>query len=121
MTQTQIQERRADTRLTLLLPVQIIAEGGEEFLSCRTADVSPGGLLIESEELLEVGTEVDTLIQMEGLDTTVQAHGTVVRWQSGDDAKGKRPAMAIEFSEKGKLGWSLLRQLLEAQQRESAE
>ncbi|GAA3767834.1 PilZ domain-containing protein [Terriglobus aquaticus] len=73
---------RASVRFPLQLPVQLHA--GEAVVAATTVDVSATGMLFTSEDVLEVGTELDweLLLPAEAMgtaaDISVLCHGRVV-------------------------------------------
>jgi hypothetical protein len=114
------EDRRSHVRLTLSVPVQITigAEGAHpapEILDFETSNLSPGGAFIATDSPLPEGTAVQGHFHLDSIGASVKLKGRVVR--AGGEAPTDRllPGMAIEFTQHGKLGWSLLERLLEAE------
>lgn len=83
-------ERRTHARIprTEVLFVQVISapRAGTDrvTLRCRTADLSPGGLCIELEDEIAVGTAVEAWIRLPEAERNFYLAGTVRWYRDGD-------------------------------------
>ena len=117
MTETRIKERRSSLRHEVSLPVQLVTRGALEPIPFETMNISDEGVFIATDSPLPASTDVTLLFYLSALNANVRATGTVVR--SGRDKKGPDVSegapegMAIEFRKYGKVGWHLLRKLLD--------
>ena len=115
MGDTRVMERRKGQRLPLRVPVHVEYHPAAKPLGLATANLSEGGVFIPTDSPLAVSTRVTLTFRLPALDSNIQATGTVVRANSQPTDAGEPAGMAVEFLEYGKLGWKLLRRLIEAQ------
>lgn len=114
MSGTGIQERRDHPRATLSLPVQLRVDGADEVVTYVTRNISSGGLFIETDAPLPIGTTVSLLIHVPSPDGQLQAEGTVVRSALPAEVGEGAPGMAIRFDGDALIGWEFLRKLVES-------
>lgn len=115
MVEARIKERRGSPRHEVSLPVQLMTRGALEPIPLETMNISDDGVFIATDSPLPASTDVTLEFYLSTLNANVRATGTVVR-SSQDERDPNVPAgMAIEFRKYGKVGWHLLRRLLETQ------
>lgn len=99
---TTEQERRKTKRYPLSFPAVVAA--GEQSLRATSRDVSTGGvyLLVESEENLQPGTELDLTLTLQQEVTSeeevlVRAHGKTVRVETSNENGTGDTGVAVVF------------------------
>ena len=125
MTETRIKERRSSQRHEVSLPVQLVTRGALEPIPFETMNISDEGVYIATDSPLPASTDVTLLFYLSTLNANVRATGTVVRssrdTKSLNVSEGDPEGMAIEFRKYGRVGWHLLRQLLDTRTESTPE
>ncbi len=119
MTEARIQERRKTPRKQFSLPVQLVTRGAVEPIPLETLDISEEGVFIPTDSPLPVSTDVTLVFFLPTMNANVRASGTVVRSSRHSTEIGAPAGMAIAITKYGKLGWHLLKRVLEADEPES--
>ena len=115
MGETRTKDRRRAPRHDLSVPVQLLTAARREPVPYDTLNISEGGIFIATENPLSVSTEVTLVFFLSSLNASVRATGRVVRTCNDAESIDGPAGMAIEFEGEGKLGWHLLRKLMEPQ------
>lgn len=113
MPETDVKERRDHPRGNFSLPVQIRVDGSDDVTRYVTRNIGAGGLFIETDDPLPVGTTMSLLIYASCPDGELQAEGTVVRTVPPNDPGGGAPGMAIQFDGETLIDLDLLEQLID--------
>ena len=79
MSEIQVKERRRFPRVPLSLSVKVDCPTIQEPLDLITSDVSAGGISVETDTPLTVGTDVQLTFLLPDLQTHMEAPGRVVR------------------------------------------
>ena len=121
MAETRTKELRKSPRQKFSLPVQLVTRRNLEPIPFETLNISEGGVFISTDSPLPVSTEVTLVFFLSALNANVRASGTVVRSiRSSTEAEG--PAgIAVELRDYGRVGWHLLRRLLDSQDTSHSE
>ena len=114
-----ISERRTCGRRKYIQTVNLSHDDGVLLPCPRMVDISEGGVFIPTDSPLPVSTDVTLVFFLSSLNANVRASGTVVRSSRHSTEIGEPAGMAIELTQYGKLGWHLLKQVIEADELES--
>lgn len=90
-------ERRNNTRLPIRILVEY--ESSEDFLIDYTANMSIGGMFIQTAEPLAVGTKFRLRFRIPGKDEPVDTEGEVCWVLRAEEAGPMQPGMGIRFFE----------------------
>ena len=114
-TEDRGQDRREHPRTSVPFPVVLQSDQPPALIDSVAANVSLGGICIETDTPLPIGTDVQICILLHPHNSKIWSGGRVVRTSSGDP---ERPAnvtlMAIEFCDHGEAAHQFLAHLLEA-------
>ena len=88
-------ERRKSDRVDLL--VRVTYQSVDELFSEFARNINEGGVFIETDSPMDVGSTVALEFNLPGSEEAVQTIGRVVRVSMGDG--GSTPGMGIEFDE----------------------
>jgi len=88
-------DRRASVRVPARLRVAFHSKG--ELRQSLLTNLSRGGLFVETDHLLRIGTRMDLLIRIEEGDETLQIPVEVVSHNVGPQMKGGRRGMGVSF------------------------
>ncbi len=121
MAEARTKERRKNPRQQFSLPVQLVTRGAVEPIPFETLNICEGGVFISTDSPLPVSTEVTLVFFVSALNANVRASGTIVRSNRGSTEAEGPAGMAVEFRDYGKVGWHLVRRLLETQEASPAE
>ena len=94
---TDTAERRNNSRLPLRILVEY--DSSEDFLIDYTANMSIGGMFIQTGEPLPVGTRFRLRFRIPGREEPVDTEGEVCWLLGRDEAGPMHPGMGIRFSE----------------------
>lgn len=86
--------RRAHERVRL--PLEVAYRSTGSFLVSYSVDLSRGGLFVQTDAPLPVGSELDLQLSIPGVPDTVSLRGRVV-WVQDKAAPGKPEGMGIQF------------------------
>ena len=68
----------------------------------NTSDISKGGIFLETQSPLPLGTEMELEFELPGVEETMKVKGRVVRTVMGDTVEAlRRPGMGLEFIDIG--------------------
>src|SRR5574341_1639564 len=92
-------DRRASDRKPLKVIIRLTGSVGEGIIHFASADVSEGGVFIESDLLFEIGEIVDMEFCLPGEREPIKAKGRVVRTNKERVEKGEPlpPGMGVRF------------------------
>ncbi|MCW5828583.1 MAG: PilZ domain-containing protein [Deltaproteobacteria bacterium] len=90
--------RRRYTRLPCRVTVQITEAEGEGHLLFTSVNLSLGGVFLESELLLEVGSILKLAFRLPDSDVPTEASAVVVRVSDEDSLGRMQPGMGLEFT-----------------------
>lgn len=89
-------ERRRAERIDLL--VRVTYQSVDELFSEFARNINEGGVFIETDDPMELGSTVALQFKLPGSDELIEVEGIVVR-TTGDDEPSDVAGMAIEFGE----------------------
>ncbi|MCZ6688983.1 MAG: PilZ domain-containing protein [Planctomycetota bacterium] len=121
MAETRTKELRKSPRQKFSLPVQLVTRRNLEPIPFETLNISEGGVFIATDSPLPVSTEVTLVFFLSTLNANVRASGTVVRSNRTSTETEGPAGIAVELREYGRVGWHLLKRLLETQETSPSE
>lgn len=89
-------ERRKSDRVDLL--VRVTYQSVDELFSEFARNINEGGVFIETDSPMDVGSTVALEFNLPGSEEPVEVEGLVVRTSKGDDGD-EAPGMGIEFGD----------------------
>jgi type IV pilus assembly protein PilZ len=89
-------DRRKSERVDLL--VRVTYQSVDELFSEFARNINEGGVFIETDTPMDVGSSVALQFKLPGSDELIEVEGLVVRMSRGGDADDA-PGMGIEFGE----------------------
>jgi type IV pilus assembly protein PilZ len=89
-------DRRKSERVDLL--VRVTYQSVDELFSEFARNINEGGVFIETDTPMELGSTVALEFKLPGSEEPVEVEGVVVRRSSGDDGD-EAPGMGIEFGD----------------------
>lgn len=114
MDQIRVDDRRKDTRAPISVPVHLQVEGTDEVSDFKACNVSRGGVFLETDSPYPAGTKVAAELFLASLNMKVLANGLVVRSISEPSETDGPAGMAVQFTERGQIGWEFLIDLVES-------
>ncbi len=108
--------KEMEKRVTKRLPIRVLVEyeSAEDFLIDYTANVSVGGMFIQTDDPLPVGTRFRLRFKVPEHDKLIETFGEV-RWSVGPDEAGPmRPGMGIQFDDLKASDLAMVQALLSA-------
>ena len=113
-TEARIQDRRKHKRTSVPIPVVLQSDNPPALIESVAANVSLGGICIETDSPLPIGTEVHVCILLHPDGSNILSKGLVVRTYSGDpEWQANTTFLAVEFSDHGKAAHRFLTHLIE--------
>jgi type IV pilus assembly protein PilZ len=96
-------ERRTDVekRISTRVPIRVLVEyqSIDDFLADYTSNLSLGGMFIQTQQPLDLGTRFRLRLRVPGRPRPVETFGTV-RWVVPDDGTpGVIPGMGVQFDD----------------------
>ncbi len=114
MSDTKVRERRKSERVAVTLPVQVLEDGAESAKEYESANLSEGGIFIQTDSPLPVFATVTLSFPLSFSDSCIHTKGIVLR----SIGKATRPqllaGMAIQFIDTDGQDLELLQQFLDA-------
>jgi type IV pilus assembly protein PilZ len=92
----ELNDRRKSERVDLL--VRVTYQSVDELFSEFARNINEGGVFIETDSPMDVGSTVGLQFKLPGSDELVEVEGLVVRTSRGDDGD-EAPGMGIEFGD----------------------
>jgi uncharacterized protein (TIGR02266 family) len=86
---------RVFVRYTINLPVEL-RYGGRVF-NCQSIDISRGGMMLRSDQMPPVGTEVGVALKLPGVPVPVEVSGRVTRVDLPVGGTERRAGLGVEF------------------------
>lgn len=104
--------KSVELRTTKRLPVRVMVEyeSIEDFLIDYTANISIGGMFIQTDKPLPVGTRFRLRLQVPGRARAIETFGEV-RWSMEDSSFGAQQGMGIRFDDLSAADERLVREL----------
>lgn len=106
-------ERRKHQRAALAFPLRLGISDVGKFSEEFATDLSAGGIFLQMNAPLAVGTEVDLDFYLEPARKTIRARGRVVRSITEGGEGDSPPGMGIQFTDLGKDGKRFIALLIE--------
>jgi len=107
-------KRRRYSRLACRVSVALTESEGSGHLIFPTGNLSLGGVFLESDLLLEVGSVVSLAFRLPNSKNTTSAEAVVVRVADEDSLGRSQPGMGLEFTRMSAGDRTLLEQYLKA-------
>jgi type IV pilus assembly protein PilZ len=106
----------SDKRNTERLPIRMLVEyeSSEDFLIDYTANMSIGGMFIQTSNPLEVGTRFRLRFRIPGRDEPVDTVGEVCWVLTQEEAGCMQPGMGVRFEELAGIDRDAVESMLEA-------
>ena len=113
MDRAKLKEKRKQPRASLFLPVQLHVDSAGKLTNYVTRNISAGGMFIETDSPLPVGTTASLVLHVTSLDMHLDVDGWVVRSVCEPTASETSPGMAIQFGGDALIDGKFLKQLVE--------
>jgi len=91
-------ERRTEFRAEVDLTVRVRSSNVEDFVDTWVRNISAGGLYIEAEHPLPVGTEVWFRLQIQDESPLIEGAGRVA-WRRLERSDSQPPGMGVQFTD----------------------